>query len=235
MTVSIVRTLSPIDQGALSIRYGEETIFFNRTDREQVNDRVLIKVHPSCRVDVAAPLSATEEEIIAAVKKRARWVYRQLRDFREQQAYYQPRQFISGESHYYLGKQYLLKVQLSSGEPDQVKLLRGKLEVITCCKQRAPVRDLLTDWYKHRARDTFEKRLFAMLDQALWVQGIPELRLQSMKTQWGSCSPKGRITLNPHLVKAPRQCIDYVILHELCHIAEHNHSLFSNVFYQQII
>ena len=45
-----------------------------------------------------------------------------------------------------------------------------------------------------------------------------------MKTQWGSCSPGGRLTLNPYLVKAPRECIDYVILHELCHIAEHNHS-----------
>ena len=52
----------------------------------------------------------------------------------------------------------------------------------------------------------------------------PPLHTLSMQTQWGSCSPNGRITLNPHLVKAPRECIDYVILHELCHIAEHNHS-----------
>ncbi|WP_430746834.1 M48 metallopeptidase family protein [Azotobacter chroococcum] len=63
-----------------------------------------------------------------------------------------------------------------------------------------------------------------MLAQALWVTAAPPLRIQSMQTQWGSCSPNGRITLNPHLVKAPRDCIDYVILHELCHIAEHNHS-----------
>src|SRR5690606_33372808 len=52
----------------------------------------------------------------------------------------------------------------------------------------------------------------------------PPMRILTMQTQWGSCSPNGRITLNPHLVKAPRECIDYVILHELCHIAEHNHS-----------
>ena len=45
-----------------------------------------------------------------------------------------------------------------------------------------------------------------------------------MKVQWGSCSPAGRLTLNPHLVKASRQCIDYVLLHELCHLKEHNHS-----------
>lgn len=50
------------------------------------------------------------------------------------------------------------------------------------------------------------------------------MRLQIMKVQWGSCSPAGRLTLNPDLVKAPRECIDYVLLHELCHLKEHNHS-----------
>lgn len=67
-------------------------------------------------------------------------------------------------------------------------------------------------------------RLEAMLSQTLWVVDKPPLRILTMQTQWGSCSPKGRLTLNPHLVKAPGACIDYVILHELCHIAEHNHS-----------
>ena len=62
------------------------------------------------------------------------------------------------------------------------------------------------------------------MQQALWVATKPQLRILSMKTQWGSCSPAGLITINPHLVKASRECIDYVILHELCHIAEHNHS-----------
>lgn len=64
----------------------------------------------------------------------------------------------------------------------------------------------------------------ALLPQTLWVKEAPEMRAQTMKTQWGSCTPHSRLTMNSQLVKAPRECIDYVLLHELCHIAEHNHS-----------
>ncbi len=63
-----------------------------------------------------------------------------------------------------------------------------------------------------------------MLPKTTWVSGRPSFRILTMKKQWGSCSSKGMLMLNPHLVKAPKESIDYVILHELCHIAEHNHS-----------
>ena len=86
------------------------------------------------------------------------------------------------------------------------------------------VRELLADWYKSRAKEVFAKRLDAVLEKTIWVPERPPLRVLTMQTQWGSCSPNGRLTLNPHLVKTPTLCIDYVILHELCHIAEHNHS-----------
>ena len=124
----------------------------------------------------------------------------------------------------YLGKQYLLKVLEDSNATPQVKLLRGKLEVTVRQKSAEKVQQLLSDWYKVRAKEVFAKRLDAMLEQALWVAERPSLSILTMQTQWGSCSPQGRLTLNPHLVKAPRECIDYVILHELCHLAEHNHS-----------
>ncbi|WP_286823996.1 M48 family metallopeptidase, partial [Idiomarina sp. UBA1919] len=105
-----------------------------------------------------------------------------------------------------------------------VKLLRGQLEVNVREYTTELVKTALEGWYKVRAKDVFHKRLDAVLEQALWVDKRPPLRTLTMQTQWGSCSPNGRITLNPLLVKAPRECIDYVILHELCHIAEHNHS-----------
>ncbi|WP_320545961.1 M48 family metallopeptidase [Aeromonas veronii] len=209
---------------SFSFRYGDERIAFERVQRRQASGKVLIKVHPDCRVVVSAPREAADEAVLAAVKQRGRWIYEQLRDFRQQLEHVTPRQYISGESHYYLGKQYLLKVIEAPNSVPGVKMLRGKLEVSVRQRSAEKVRELLADWYKARAKEVFARRLNAMLDQAIWVTGRPALRILTMQTQWGSCSPHGRITLNPHLVKASRECIDYVILHELCHIAEHNHS-----------
>jgi len=208
----------------MSFIYGDEWINFDREPRPYATSRVLIKVHPDCRVVVSAPEEADDLAVLTAVKKRGRWIYKQLRDFRRQLEYVTPRKYISGESHYYLGKQYLLKVIEEPAGVQRVKMLRGKLEVTLRQKSPEKVRQLLIDWYKTRAKDVFAKRLEAMLEQALWVNAPPPLRILTMQTQWGSCSPNGRLTLNPNLVKAPRECIDYVILHELCHLAEHNHS-----------
>ncbi|MCW8127884.1 M48 family metallopeptidase [Microbulbifer halophilus] len=208
----------------LSFNYGDERIFFERLPRTEGVRRVLVKVHPDCRVQVAAPPQCDDAEVLATVKKRGRWIYRQLRDFRARLEHLTPRRYVSGESHYYLGKQYLLKVIEAPGKVQGVKLFRGKLEVSVRQKGADKVQSLLDAWYRARAREIFARRLDAMLEQALWTNEHPPLRILTMQTQWGSCSPNGRLTLNPHLVKAPRECIDYVILHELCHIAEHNHS-----------
>ena len=209
---------------SMSFRYGDERIAFEQTRRPQATGKVLIKVHPDCRIIVSAPEDADSEAVLIAVKKRSRWIYEQLRDFRRQLEFSSPRQYISGESHYYLGKQHVLKVIEAPEQIQGVKLLRGKLEVSVRTKSAHKVKELLSQWYKTRAKEAFAKRLDAMLEHALWVNERPPLRILTMQTQWGSCSPHGRITLNPHLIKAPRECIDYVILHELCHIAEHNHS-----------
>ena len=131
---------------------------------------------------------------------------------------------MSGESHFYLGRRYLLKVREDSKCTPEVKLLRGVLEVNARIISPEKIKSLLFDWYKARAREVIDRRLDEVISQTLWVKEKPPIRLLSMQTQWGSCSPNGQLTLNPHLVKAPRECIDYVLLHELCHIAEHNHS-----------
>lgn len=208
----------------LSFVYGDERIQVYRETRHKVTGRIMIKVHPDCRVVVAAPADASDQAVLKSVTQRARWIYQQLRDFRKQQEHVTPRQYVSGESHLYLGKQHMLKVSSTSGNKQSVKLLRGRLEISVNDLHPAGVKAVLDSWYKERAKEVFARRLDAILDKALWVSLRPSFRTRVMQTHWGSCSPKGCLTLNPYLVKAPRECIDYVLLHELCHLAEHNHS-----------
>jgi len=208
----------------LSIIYGDEVIDFEVFERLSRTQKILIKVYSDCRVVVSTPLNTDDKTIIEAVKQRSRWIYKQLRDFREQSRFITPRQYKSGESHFYLGKQYQLKVLNDDTKPKGVKLLRGRLEVNTLDTELESIKSHLNEWYRFRAKIIFENRLNQLLNQALWVKDKPNIRLLTMHTQWGNCSPSGVITLNPHLIKAPAICIDYVILHELCHLVEHNHS-----------
>lgn len=207
----------------LSFFYGDEKIAFERVNRQKAG-KALIKVHPDCSVQVSATPDVTDAALIQAAKKRGRWIYEQLRTFRAQLEHVKPREYVSGESHYYLGRQYLLKVIVELSSAQNVKLYRGKIEVNVRERNAERIKSLLEGWYKQKAKEVFKSRLEAIMTQAIWVERPPELRILTMQTQWGSCSPNGRITLNPLLVKAPRECIDYVILHELCHLVEHNHS-----------
>lgn len=210
-----------------SIWYGDELIEYELKERKSDINRLLIKVHPDCHVVVLAPKSACNDEIQKAVKKRSRWIYTQLKQFKSQLEHVTPRNYIGGEIHYYLGEKYLLKVIYSEDKP-KIKLLRGTLEITISAKnkqhQNDKVKMLIKNWCKVRAREVFSRRLNVMLERALWVSDSPPIRLLTMQNQWGSCSPNSRLTMNTHLVKSPRECIDYVILHELCHLAEHNHS-----------
>jgi hypothetical protein len=198
--------------------------------------KVVIKVHPDQRVVATAPVDASEEIIHDAIMKRARWIWQSLQDFTKQKNHVLPKRYVSGETQFYLGRRYVLKVitdaEANDGINSTVKLSRGKLNVelsqsdstLNIEERTAIVKSLIDEWYKTKAKLIFIERLEAVILKAAWVTDTPAFRLLAMKKQWGSCSVKGNLILNPHLVKAPKECIDYVILHELCHIAEHNHS-----------
>lgn len=208
----------------LFIHYADEVIWFERVNKKNDNQKVLIKVHPDCRVEVKAPSYISDKEVCDALKKRARWLHDKVHTFKQQLDDVRPREYVSGEGHYYLGRLHMLKVIVASDTKQNVRLFRGRLEVSIRKCNNDKVKTLLNDWYKARAKEVFQRRLLAMIDKTLWVKELPAIRILTMRTQWGSCSPKGLLTLNPNLVKAPRDCIDYVILHELCHLVEHNHS-----------
>ena len=210
--------------GDFRVTYGEYTLVFSVSYREHLDGKVRIHVQPDRRVIVDAPPLTPMTEIKQAVLKRARWVRNQLARLEAAHRYALHRQYVSGETHWYLGKRYLLKVRESRTGVSMTKLLGARLVVSVPDKRASSVKKTLDHWYRARALRVFERRLAILYPDLDWVETMPEWQLRPMKKQWGSCSPKGRLSLNPMLVKAPRQCIDYVVLHELCHLKHHNHS-----------
>ena len=216
--------------------YGNDMIHYDVIRKSQnskvssskaIARKVVIKVHPDQRVVATVPHDVTDDTIQQAMLKRARWIWQNIEEFAKQQDYVLPKRYVSGETQFYLGRRYVLKVLIDSEQVPNVKLSRGKLNT-TLRKdfddRVVKVKPLVDKWYQQKAKAIFHERLNKMLTKATWVTGIPSFRVMAMKKQWGSCSTKGNLMLNPHLIKASKECIDYVILHELCHIAEHNHS-----------
>jgi len=184
---------------------------------------VAIHVDPDGRILVDAPLSATDAEIRLALTKRARWVQNRLQEIEDSRRHLLPREYISGEAVYYLGRRYRLKVLATQDSP-AVRLRGGYLQVTIGSRNPADVRAALHTWYRARAKRALQTRLEVVCGRLSWIKQLPPTSLRQMKARWGSCSPTGRLTLNPDLVRAPRECIDYVIAHELCHLKVHDHS-----------
>lgn len=206
----------------LAIPYGESHFtvgIIPQADLKQVR----LSIQPNGEIIAKVPPQAGKNELIFAISQQSQWIAQQQRYF-SQMPKTAERHYISGESHRYLGRQYQLKVYETPDLPNQVKLFRGYLEIYIRQKTAENVKKCLHQWYRERAKQIFHERLSHLLPQALWTNTPPEICLRTMQKRWGSCSVKGRLWLNPLLVKAPKDCIDYVILHELCHLAEHNHS-----------
>lgn len=206
------------------IRYGDEEVQCVVHANPAVSSRIRIHVYPDGSVEIEAPPGKSRQDIQLAAQKRARWVFAHRQSALQARELALPREYVSGETHFYLGRRHKLIVMTSPGDSSSVRLARGRLEVTAPVADPAAIRRRLRAWYLERAQDYFSRKLAEWSSSLPWIDAVPELRLVAMSTQWGSCSPQGAIHLNPALVRAPRHCIDYVVLHELCHLIEHNHS-----------
>ena len=207
-----------------TLRYGEERIPYRIFFVPQSKRKIKINVFPNGVVHVITPKNTSLNNIKNAVQKRARWIYQHLNKVKSQYAHVLPREYVSGETHYYLGRRYVLKIiRIKNIEP-HAKLFRGQIQVRAKSRDPKIIKALLNDLYRKHAAKVFERRIKALALHINWLKTSPNWKMRVMKKQWGSCSPKGVLTLNPLLVKAPKECIDYVIIHEICHLKEHNHS-----------
>ena len=202
------------------IVYGTETIGYEI--RFLSTRRTLgIEVHPNLSVVVRAPVDCHPDIIQTRVNKRAPWISKQLANFRRYSPRTPARQYVSGETHLYLGRQYRLKV--GAGETASVKMNRGHL-LLTMPRKADPERAkaLLHRWYLDHARPVFMEALDEWLPRIKGHQR-PHLIVRTMQSRWGSMSQAGTMTLNSNLIRAPRACIEFVVVHELCHLKHRDH------------
>ncbi|TCD46952.1 M48 family peptidase [Chlorobium sp. N1] len=210
------------DTSCYKLVWGSRTIDYTLLycDRKTME----IAVGPDSSVVVKAPLDTSRESVEKKLSKRARWIVRQKNYFGQFNPKTPARSYVSGETHLYLGRQYRLK--LLQGSENSIRLTRGYFSVTTRdITNPEMTRKLLEEWYLKKAREQFGKSLdrcwLKLKDHAVIR---PHVSIRRMQKRWGSLSEKGMMTLNRDLIRAPRECIDYVVTHELCHLICRDHS-----------
>ncbi len=196
--------------------------------RVQIVRKVIKNLHlgvypPEGRVRVAAPLAVTDAAVRLAVVGKLGWIKRQRNRFKAQLRQSE-REMISGESHYFLGRRYRLRVVSEDG-PAKVHL-RNNSTIEMHVPQYFDVSErqrILQRWYRQQLKELIPPFL-EKWQGAIGVQ-VAEWSVRKMKTKWGSCNAEaGRIWLNLELAKKPSQCLEYIIVHEIVHLLERHHN-----------
>lgn len=193
--------------------------------------QLTITVHPDCSITAMAPKGYELAAIRQRLERRRSWIARQISFFEQFQPAATERKYVSGETHYYLGRQYRLKI--SNGQTARVRLVGRFFKVeLSVTDDRSKAREVMQQWYTEHAKIYLTRQIEnywpLILDRGAQK---PAVQFRRMKKRWGSCSNKGTITLNTELIKLPTYCIDYVIVHELCHMARADHD---NIFYRNL-
>lgn len=209
------------DTQSCQLAFGNRCILY--TLRRSVRKNLRVVVSPDLSVMVYAPSRASAQQIEEGVAKKARWIAATLEKAKSFHPLPTPKQYISGETFMYLGRQYRLKV--NTGVDESVKL-QGRFLLVNAADvaDTKIVNNRVDRWYREHAAAVFARYL-ATCRAVASRHAVPAhtLRIRNMKRRWGSCAASGRITLNIRLVQVPVHCIQYVIMHELCHLLHHNH------------
>lgn len=182
-----------------------------------------VEVHPNRSVKVIAPEGAKYSRILKKVEEKAPWIQKQIRKYSKIEKIEPEREYVNGENVFYLGRQYRLKVKIGKSK---VRLI-GKYLVLTIPDRsdKKQAKELVDHWYMSWAIKIISNRFvkFQYISEKEKIE-VNKVLFKRLEKRWGSCTRLGTISFNYNLVKAPVNCIDYVIVHELCHLKHLNHS-----------
>jgi len=205
------------------VNHGDKTIEFE-LERKNVKN-INLRVKPDLRVLVSANERVPFYYIENYIKDKTPWILEKIQHFEKTRNTNAIREFVSGETVRYLGKQYRLRIE--QADKEEAKFFQGYVYLYVKDKNDYNRKKRLFDrWVKQKAGHIFNESLERMYPK-IKKYGIakPVIVIRSMKTRWGSCSrEKKKITLNSELIKAPKYCIDYIVLHELIHFRYRNHN-----------
>ena len=172
-------------------------------------------------VKVTVPKNLSDERIEELIKGRTLWIKQKLA-LQATAIILKPKEYVDGEAFAYLGRNYRLKC--AKGVEESVKLKSGYLNVTTKNGQRNSehLKAVVEQWYRTKA-------LSRLIDKTRRYSAIlkvepTSINLKDYKAMWGSCSPKGVVSYNWRIILAPHKIVDYIVVHELCHLIEPNHS-----------
>lgn len=216
----------------LTVQYGDQLVTFEviRKDVKHIN----LTIQPDQRIFVSANDNVAVEEIKAFVLSKGRWITSKLNYFKRTAPYEKiPREYVTGETFRYLGRQYMLKV-FETTEKEFVRYFRGTIEMyVKDVKNFRKKEQLMKKWYENRRGIVFKESLERMYEAVRFYNiAFPQLETRQMKRRWGSNLARGnKIILNKDLIIAPRFCIDYVVLHELLHFKypDHDFNFFNHL------
>ena len=172
-------------------------------------------------VIVSAPYFTPTSEINSFVEQKYAWIQKNILKQKEQQDHEGEKLYISGEHFHYLGTSYPLEVFFQQNLPPGLVFWSNRF-YLNCPDGTDRRKRYFIEWYKTKAKTYFAGQVDSLSRQ---LQLLPQsIRITSAQTRWGSCSPDNNLAFSFRLIMAPVPVIDYVIIHELMHIKEKNHS-----------
>lgn len=204
----------------LKYEYGTETIEFEVVFRKRKT--MSIEVEAPKVITVIAPEGKTEQEILETVKTKSKWIIQKLFELREMAYRRHEKQYVNGESFNYMGRNYSLQIVIDETlKMPEAKLIRGKFIVSAKNKDSDQIRLALENWYKDKAKEKITERI-AYYQNHFDVKP-KRIVIKDQQKRWGSCTKKQELLFNWKCVMAPSPVLDYIVVHEMCHLVHMNH------------
>ena len=204
-----------------SFQYGTATIEYTIIRSERKN--ISISIEPNKNIIVKAPLGIPDEEVMGVVKKKSKWITGKLFEMREMENRIYQREYVNGEAFTYMGRSYSLQlVDDNTVKKPVVRLYRGKLYVNTPTRNEEVIHKAISKWYLDKAKEKIPERVAYY--EKFFVEKRGRIEIKDQKKRWASCTKEGNLTFNWKGIIAPANILDYIIVHEMCHLRYMNHS-----------